>query len=171
MFAEPSPAGAKYAASLLGFCSEECRLPVMPLSEATRERIRSAMQQLAERFGDRLVLDEALATVSAVGTGCNGVARRSAELRNGGLDVGVRHGLRRRMGLHAFLIGIDLAGGGNGRRPQNAGTRGKIERMADATGVHQLNEKLGTTGVRGGDDLIDQVVIDEAVGGLHLILQ
>jgi len=46
MFAEPSPAGAKYAASLLGFCSEECRLPVMPLSEATRERIRSAMQQL-----------------------------------------------------------------------------------------------------------------------------
>jgi 4-hydroxy-tetrahydrodipicolinate synthase len=46
MFAEPSPAGAKYAASLLGFCSEECRLPVMPLSEATRERIRNAMQQL-----------------------------------------------------------------------------------------------------------------------------
>ena len=46
MFAEPSPAGAKYAASLLGLCSEECRLPVMPLSEATRARIRSAMQQL-----------------------------------------------------------------------------------------------------------------------------
>ncbi|WP_287146135.1 4-hydroxy-tetrahydrodipicolinate synthase [Aeromonas sp.] len=46
MFAEPSPAGAKYAVSLLGFCSEECRLPVMPLSEATRERIRSAMQAL-----------------------------------------------------------------------------------------------------------------------------
>ncbi|WP_221436484.1 4-hydroxy-tetrahydrodipicolinate synthase [Aeromonas caviae] len=46
MFAEPSPAGAKYAVSLLGLCSEECRLPVMPLSEATRERIRSAMQAL-----------------------------------------------------------------------------------------------------------------------------
>ena len=44
--AEPSPAGAKYAVSLLGLCSEECRLPVMPLSEATRERIRSAMQAL-----------------------------------------------------------------------------------------------------------------------------
>ena len=37
---------AKYAVSLLGLCSEECRLPVMPLSEATRERIRSAMQAL-----------------------------------------------------------------------------------------------------------------------------
>ncbi|HAU4905852.1 TPA: 4-hydroxy-tetrahydrodipicolinate synthase [Aeromonas hydrophila] len=46
MFAEPSPAGAKYAVSLLGFCSEECRLPVMPLSEATRTRIRDAMQAL-----------------------------------------------------------------------------------------------------------------------------
>ena len=46
MFAEPSPAGAKYAVSLLGLCSEECRLPVMPLSDATRERIRAAMQAL-----------------------------------------------------------------------------------------------------------------------------
>ena len=46
MFAEPSPAGAKYAVSLLGLCSEECRLPVMPLSDATRERIRQAMQAL-----------------------------------------------------------------------------------------------------------------------------
>ncbi|PJG59558.1 4-hydroxy-tetrahydrodipicolinate synthase [Aeromonas cavernicola] len=46
MFLEPSPAGAKYATSLLGLCSDECRLPVMPLAEATRERIRSAMQQL-----------------------------------------------------------------------------------------------------------------------------
>ncbi|GAB3215140.1 4-hydroxy-tetrahydrodipicolinate synthase [Pseudaeromonas pectinilytica] len=46
MFAEPSPAGAKYAASLLGLCTEECRVPVMPLSAATKERIRSAMTQL-----------------------------------------------------------------------------------------------------------------------------
>ncbi|ALP40254.1 4-hydroxy-tetrahydrodipicolinate synthase [Aeromonas schubertii] len=46
MFAEPSPAGAKYAASLLGFCSEECRLPVMPLGEATKVRIRQVMQEL-----------------------------------------------------------------------------------------------------------------------------
>lgn len=47
MFAEPSPAGAKYAASLLGLCTEACRVPVMPLSEATKLRIRSAMEQLA----------------------------------------------------------------------------------------------------------------------------
>lgn len=46
MFAEPSPAGAKYAASLLGLCSEECRVPVMPLSNATKERIRAAMERL-----------------------------------------------------------------------------------------------------------------------------
>ncbi|SIR49275.1 4-hydroxy-tetrahydrodipicolinate synthase [Aeromonas sp. RU39B] len=46
MFAEPSPAGAKYAASLLGFCTEECRLPVMPLSDATKTRIRSVMTEL-----------------------------------------------------------------------------------------------------------------------------
>ena len=46
MFAEPSPAGAKYAASLLGLCPEECRVPVMPLSSATKERIRAAMERL-----------------------------------------------------------------------------------------------------------------------------
>ena len=46
MFAEPSPAGAKYAASLLGLCTEECRLPVMPLSEATKTRIRTVMEAL-----------------------------------------------------------------------------------------------------------------------------
>ena len=46
MFAEPSPAGAKYAASLLGLCTEECRVPVMPLSSATKERIRAAMERL-----------------------------------------------------------------------------------------------------------------------------
>lgn len=46
MFAEPSPAGAKYAASLLGLCTETCRIPVMPLSEATKARIRSVMEQL-----------------------------------------------------------------------------------------------------------------------------
>lgn len=46
MFKEPSPAGAKYAASLLGLCSEECRLPVMPLSDATKSAIKAAMQEL-----------------------------------------------------------------------------------------------------------------------------
>ena len=46
MFKEPSPAGAKYAASLLGLCTEECRLPVMPLSNETRDAIKAAMQEL-----------------------------------------------------------------------------------------------------------------------------
>ena len=46
MFKEPSPAGAKYAASLLGLCTEECRLPVMPLSNETKEAIKAAIQEL-----------------------------------------------------------------------------------------------------------------------------
>ncbi len=46
MFKEPSPAGAKYASSLLGLCTEECRLPVMPLSQQTKDEIKNAMQEL-----------------------------------------------------------------------------------------------------------------------------
>lgn len=46
MFKEPSPAGAKYAASLLGLCTEECRLPVMPLSQETKDAIKAEMQHL-----------------------------------------------------------------------------------------------------------------------------
>jgi 4-hydroxy-tetrahydrodipicolinate synthase len=46
LFAEPSPAGAKYAASLLGLCEETCRLPIVPLSDRARAAIRKAMQGL-----------------------------------------------------------------------------------------------------------------------------
>lgn len=46
MFKEPSPAGAKYAASLLGLCSEEARLPIMPLSEGVKTEIKQAMESL-----------------------------------------------------------------------------------------------------------------------------
>ncbi|MBQ4246379.1 MAG: 4-hydroxy-tetrahydrodipicolinate synthase [Succinivibrio sp.] len=46
MFKEPSPAPAKYAASLLGLCSEEARLPVLPISQALRDEIKSEMQKL-----------------------------------------------------------------------------------------------------------------------------
>lgn len=46
LMAEPNPAGPKYAASLLGHCEEDCRLPAVPLSESTRARIRQAMQAL-----------------------------------------------------------------------------------------------------------------------------
>jgi 4-hydroxy-tetrahydrodipicolinate synthase len=41
MFNEPSPAGVKYAASLLGLCAEETRLPVMPLSAESKATIDS----------------------------------------------------------------------------------------------------------------------------------
>lgn len=46
MFAEPSPAGAKYAASLLGLCSEECRCPILPLTSATKAKIEKEMSIL-----------------------------------------------------------------------------------------------------------------------------
>lgn len=43
MFAEPSPGPAKYAASLLGLCDEETRLPILPPTDATKARIKSIM--------------------------------------------------------------------------------------------------------------------------------
>ena len=46
LFAEPSPAGAKYAASLLGLCSEDCRLPIVELSDDAKSGIRDAMRNL-----------------------------------------------------------------------------------------------------------------------------
>ncbi len=46
MFAEPSPAGAKYACSLLGLCSAEARAPITELSDETKSAIRSAMEKL-----------------------------------------------------------------------------------------------------------------------------
>jgi len=46
LFAEPSPAGAKYAASLQGHCAPDCRLPITELGDDTRAAIRRAMQAL-----------------------------------------------------------------------------------------------------------------------------
>ena len=46
MFAEPSPAGAKYAASLLGICSAEVRMPIMSLSAETKAKIDSLQHLL-----------------------------------------------------------------------------------------------------------------------------
>jgi len=46
LFAEPSPAGAKYAASLLGHGAKECRLPITELTAGTREKITRAMSAL-----------------------------------------------------------------------------------------------------------------------------
>jgi 4-hydroxy-tetrahydrodipicolinate synthase len=44
MFCESSPAPAKYAASLLGKCSDEVRLPIVAATSPARERIRAAME-------------------------------------------------------------------------------------------------------------------------------
>src|SRR5262245_50119298 len=43
LFCEASPAPTKYAASLLGLCSDEVRLPIVALSGKGRETVRTAM--------------------------------------------------------------------------------------------------------------------------------
>ncbi|NYZ11991.1 4-hydroxy-tetrahydrodipicolinate synthase [Azospirillum sp. RWY-5-1] len=45
MFVETSPGPVKYAASLLGKCGEEVRLPLVPVSDSTRVAVREAMVQ------------------------------------------------------------------------------------------------------------------------------
>jgi len=44
IFIEPGLAGAKYGLSLLGLCSQDVRLPLLTLTDGTKERIRSAMR-------------------------------------------------------------------------------------------------------------------------------
>jgi 4-hydroxy-tetrahydrodipicolinate synthase len=46
LFAEPSPAGVKYATSMLRLCDEYCRLPIVPLSTSSKSAIRDAMTKL-----------------------------------------------------------------------------------------------------------------------------
>jgi len=43
MFCEPSPAPVKYAACLLGLCTDQVRLPMMAATETARARVRAAM--------------------------------------------------------------------------------------------------------------------------------
>ena len=43
LFVETNPSPAKYALSVLGRMSDEVRLPMVPVSEGTREKVRSAM--------------------------------------------------------------------------------------------------------------------------------
>jgi 4-hydroxy-tetrahydrodipicolinate synthase len=43
-FAEPNPCPTKYALSLLGKCTDEVRSPMVPVEEATKERMRAAMR-------------------------------------------------------------------------------------------------------------------------------
>jgi 4-hydroxy-tetrahydrodipicolinate synthase len=44
MFCEPSPAPAKYGASLLGHCTPDVRLPLVELTDDGRKRVKAAMQ-------------------------------------------------------------------------------------------------------------------------------
>ncbi len=46
LFVEPSPAGVKFACSLLGLSGPECRLPMVELSAPTRRLIEDAMRGL-----------------------------------------------------------------------------------------------------------------------------
>ena len=46
LFVEPSPAGAKYAASLLELCQPDCRLPMVELRGSTKQTIRTAMEEI-----------------------------------------------------------------------------------------------------------------------------
>jgi len=43
LFCEPSPAPVKFAASQLGLCTDEVRLPLVPATDAAREKVRAAM--------------------------------------------------------------------------------------------------------------------------------
>ncbi len=45
MFVEPSPGPAKYAASLLGHCTDEVRLPILTLTDAAKAQVRAAMTE------------------------------------------------------------------------------------------------------------------------------
>ena len=44
IFIEPGLVGAKYALSVLGLCSEEVRLPLVGLTDGTKDKIRAAMR-------------------------------------------------------------------------------------------------------------------------------
>ena len=44
LFLEPNPAGVKYAASRLGLCENELRLPLVPVAPATAKAIDAAME-------------------------------------------------------------------------------------------------------------------------------
>ena len=46
LFCETSPAPVKYAASLLGLCEADCRLPLAPLTETSKAKVRAAMTQV-----------------------------------------------------------------------------------------------------------------------------
>ena len=46
MFCEGSPGPAKFGVSLLGLAGESLRLPMAPISEVAREKVRAAMVEV-----------------------------------------------------------------------------------------------------------------------------
>lgn len=44
LFAETSPSPVKYAGSLLGICTDEVRLPLGPIMDSTKEKVRAALK-------------------------------------------------------------------------------------------------------------------------------
>ncbi len=46
MFCESSPGPVKYAAELLGLCSRETRMPLIEITDASKERVRTALNDL-----------------------------------------------------------------------------------------------------------------------------
>jgi 4-hydroxy-tetrahydrodipicolinate synthase len=49
LFVESNPGPVKYAASLLGICKADVRLPLSPVAESTKERVREALQKAGAR--------------------------------------------------------------------------------------------------------------------------
>ena len=52
LFTECSPQPVKYAASTLGICTDECRLPLLPASENARKAVDAAMLRAGLRSGE-----------------------------------------------------------------------------------------------------------------------
>jgi 4-hydroxy-tetrahydrodipicolinate synthase len=46
LFQETNPIGIKAALSMLGYCRDELRLPLLPMSDAPRAKLRALMQQM-----------------------------------------------------------------------------------------------------------------------------
>jgi 4-hydroxy-tetrahydrodipicolinate synthase len=58
MFCEGNPGPVKYAVSLLGFTSAQCRLPLAPVSEAARARVREASSPFLKKRTKKLFPNE-----------------------------------------------------------------------------------------------------------------
>ena len=50
LFVESSPGPVKYAASLLGLCKENTRLPLTSIKDHTKELVKSCLQELKQHF-------------------------------------------------------------------------------------------------------------------------